>query len=80
MVQYSVYYAEMNGKEVGRLMKMVEKCIDSKADDVRIYTLPERIQMDAIGEQATAVLPVLKFRDKLKQQSTARKRKKVVTK
>ncbi|HED14018.1 MAG TPA: CRISPR-associated endonuclease Cas2 [Gammaproteobacteria bacterium] len=76
MVQYSVYYTEMNRTEIGRIIREVEECIDKRADDVRIYRLPERIQMDTIGEQASSVLPVLEFRDKLNTQPASRKQKK----
>ncbi len=78
MVQYSVYYSEMNEVEIGRMMRKVEECIDRLADDVRIYRLPERIQMDTIGDQATSVLPVLEFRDKLNTQRVSRKQKRAV--
>jgi CRISPR-associated protein Cas2 len=48
-VQYSVFYYEGSAAQVGRLARDIEKQIDTRSDDVRIYQLPERIECITLG-------------------------------
>jgi len=66
MVQYSVYYAEMCTAEIKQLKNMIRQYIDADHDDVRIYPLPEKIEITMIGLSATPSLPVLERRATLR--------------
>jgi len=58
MIQYSVYIAELNRRELTLLLDEIGACIDPSADDVRIYPLPRDVQVDALGVQSSSCLPV----------------------
>ncbi|MDQ6964834.1 MAG: CRISPR-associated endonuclease Cas2 [Mariprofundales bacterium] len=62
MVQYSVYYTEMRVVEIECLKDMIRQYIDADHDDVRIYPLPDKIEITMIGLSATPSLSVLQRR------------------
>ncbi|RMH50801.1 MAG: CRISPR-associated endonuclease Cas2 [Zetaproteobacteria bacterium] len=66
MVQYSVYYCELTAAAIERIKEMIAGIIDPGADDVRIYTLPERFDLALIGQPANDSLPVLRRRANLR--------------
>jgi CRISPR-associated protein Cas2 len=49
-IQYSVFCFEGSANQLGRLMKSLEKHIDSATDDVRAYQLPENLSVDLMGK------------------------------
>jgi len=57
MIQYSVYFAELNRHELTLLIDEIGGCIDPSEDDVRIYPLPQDVQVDALGIQSSLCLP-----------------------
>ncbi|MDQ6951755.1 MAG: CRISPR-associated endonuclease Cas2 [Mariprofundales bacterium] len=67
MVQYSVYYAEKNSKELATLAALVRAHIDPRQDDVRIYRLPSNPDIALLGIQASPCLPVLEFHSRVRQ-------------
>jgi len=58
MIQYSVYFAELNQREVELLIEEIRDCILVSEDDVRLYPLPRDVQPDALGVQDTLCLSV----------------------
>jgi len=58
MVQYSVYFSELNQRELDLLIKDIRGCILVSEDDVRLYPLPRDVQLDTLGVQNTLCLPV----------------------
>jgi len=58
MIQYSVYFAELNQREVALIIEEIRDCILTSEDDVRLYPLPRDVQLDALGIQNTLCLPV----------------------
>ncbi len=48
-VQYSVFVYRGSVATAGRLAQDLERLIDIRADDVRIYRLPERIEVVTFG-------------------------------
>lgn len=48
-VQYSVFCFEGSAAQVGKLAAEITSLIDTAADDVRIYQMPERPLCDALG-------------------------------
>ncbi len=63
-IQYSVYYTYMKIKEMDILRKDIKGIINNKQDDVRIYTLPEHINIKIIGENCFSS-DILLFRNEL---------------
>lgn len=53
-VQYSVFLVQGSAAQIGSLMVQIAKLIDTKADDVRAYRLPENGWKVTLG---TAILP-----------------------
>ncbi len=58
MIQYSVYFAELNQREVDLIIGEIQECILSGEDDVRLYPLPRDAQLDMLGVQVPLCLPV----------------------
>ena len=58
MIQYSVYFAELNRREVDLLIGEIKDCILSSEDDVRLYPLPRDVQVDVLGTQQSLCLSV----------------------
>lgn len=56
MIQYSVYFAELNRRELACLTDEVKACINTREDDVRIYLLPQNTQLEALGIQSSSCL------------------------
>ncbi len=48
-VQYSVFHFEGSAAQMGRLMADIKTRIDTAADDVRGYQLPEHLSIDTLG-------------------------------
>lgn len=48
-VQYSVFFFEGSGAQIGQLMEKIRDYIDSEYDDVRAYQLPEKLQLVTLG-------------------------------
>lgn len=53
-IQYSVFFVHASTVQMGNLMVQVGKLIDTKADDVRAYLLPEATWKATLG---AAILP-----------------------
>lgn len=49
-LQYSVFISLMNGAELEVLTEDILKIIDKRADDVRLYALPQKPEWYAWGE------------------------------
>ena len=49
-LQYSVFIAVMNAAECAELTQALEALIDKKADDIRLYPLPQKPEWYAWGE------------------------------
>jgi CRISPR-associated protein Cas2 len=50
-VQYSVFTVVMKRKALLRLLEYVEQLIEPAEDDIRCYRLPERTDINALGQQ-----------------------------
>jgi CRISPR-associated protein Cas2 len=50
-LQYSVFLGRYDRAELADLRRQIEARIDPLADDVRLYPLPERPQLRALGVQ-----------------------------
>ena len=50
-VNYSVFLVDAPPAQIDRLAASVERRIDLRTDDVRIYALPKRPQMHMIGDE-----------------------------
>ncbi len=53
-LQYSVFYFFCSAREIQGLKEMLCQKIDSRRDDIRIYPLPRRIQVDTLGKAPVA--------------------------
>ncbi len=51
-VQYSVFTAQLTAKGLARLLDGLSQRIDARADDVRVYPLPARLERLCLGMQA----------------------------
>lgn len=49
-VQYSVFCYQGSAAQLGRLVREMESRIDRKADDVRVYQLPEQPHFEGLGK------------------------------
>ena len=52
-LQYSVFYFEGNGSELGQLLSEIGLLINKREDDVRAYCLPANAHMEVIGKRCT---------------------------
>ncbi len=50
-VQYSVFTAQLTQRKLTRVTEGLEAIIDPRADDVRIYPLPARLDANLLGRQ-----------------------------
>ena len=50
-VQYSAYAVVASDREIRRLLQQIETLIDTKADDVRAYHVPQRCPIWTLGTQ-----------------------------
>lgn len=50
-VQYSVFTAQLTQRKLTRVMDGLQAIIDVRADDVRIYPLPTRLDASLLGRQ-----------------------------
>lgn len=48
-LQYSVFLCRLTWKQLQELKERLNKLIDSKYDDVRIYPLPDDIKVEVLG-------------------------------
>jgi CRISPR-associated protein Cas2 len=70
-VQYSVFWARLDGAGLNAALKAVAERINPRADDVRFYPLPENAQISGLGRDVVPVGvdlgdPVLRrFRNRL---------------
>lgn len=48
-LQYSVFYCWLTPQEHNRLARELAELIDTKADDVRIYAVQERVPIQCLG-------------------------------
>lgn len=51
-VQYSVFVTRANVVQIGTIRSALADLIDPKADDVRIYQVPERPELVSLGTKA----------------------------
>jgi CRISPR-associated protein Cas2 len=51
-VQYSVFMTRTTLTRIHGIRHELERLIDPRADDVRIYSLPEQLQIDTAGQAA----------------------------
>jgi CRISPR-associated protein Cas2 len=54
-MQYSVFWARLDGLALNAALRAVATRIDPRADDVRFYPLPENVQITGLGRD---VLPL----------------------
>jgi CRISPR-associated protein Cas2 len=54
-LQYSVFWARLDGAELNAALAAVAGRINPRADDVRFYPLPENVQITGLGRD---VLPL----------------------
>ncbi len=50
-VQYSVFLVPLTPASIGVLLSELRSVIDERADDVRVYPLPERVEVATYGRQ-----------------------------
>lgn len=50
-LQYSVFLVRANKRQIQELITELQRKIDPRADDVRIYPLPDQPRMDILGCQ-----------------------------
>jgi CRISPR-associated protein Cas2 len=50
-VQYSVFTAQLTQRKLLRVMEGLDRIIEPRADDVRIYPLPTRLDARLLGRQ-----------------------------
>ena len=50
-VQYSVFTAQLTQRKLDRVRDGLQSIIDERADDVRIYPLPSRLDASLLGRQ-----------------------------
>ena len=50
-MQYSVFAASLNRQRLSQLLSDMAERIDSHEDDIRVYPLPDELQMDTLGVQ-----------------------------
>jgi len=50
-LQYSVFLAHVNKKELTTLLAEIEQIMDCREDDVRAYPLPTRLEFVQLGRQ-----------------------------
>lgn len=50
-VQYSLYFAQETTHGIRKICDALARLIDSNADDVRIYQVPERLRMAQVGRR-----------------------------
>ncbi len=55
MVQYSVYLARLTPAELEVLTSGIRRRINPHADDVRIYTLPEKVEVEVLRREDKSV-------------------------
>ncbi len=53
-LQYSVFYFYATAEEMQRMGEILENKIDPRRDDIRIYALPAKIQVDTLGKAPVA--------------------------
>lgn len=51
-IQYSVFCYQGSAAQLGRLVREMESRIDRKADDVRVYQLPEQPHFEGLGTRS----------------------------
>ncbi|HPE60793.1 MAG: CRISPR-associated endonuclease Cas2 [Thiothrix sp.] len=49
-LQYSVFLVRLNREQRGWLLQQLERLIDARADDVRVYPLPQKPDWCALGK------------------------------
>jgi CRISPR-associated protein Cas2 len=50
-VQYSVFLLPLTRQMIGDLFVELEALIDAEADDIRLYPLPARLEMEQLGRR-----------------------------
>ncbi len=50
-VQYSVFTVEMRRKQLEMVLVTIKGLINLREDDVRCYTLPDRLEFEVLGRQ-----------------------------
>jgi CRISPR-associated protein Cas2 len=48
-LQYSVFYLEMNNAQISSLLRDLDNIIDSRVDDVRVYTISRFNDIQMVG-------------------------------
>ena len=48
-MQYSVFYLEMNNAQISSLLRDLDNIIDSRVDDVRVYTISRFVDIQMVG-------------------------------
>lgn len=49
-VQYSVFFVTLTARRLEIMLKQLERMIDPRQDDVRVYPLPERLDVVWLGQ------------------------------
>ena len=54
-LQYSVYWARLDGIGVSEALREIGQRIDVRCDDVRLYPLPENVQITGLGRDVVPI-------------------------
>jgi len=54
-LQYSVFWARLDGIGLGGALGAIATRIDPRADDVRFYPLPENVQITGLGRDVVPI-------------------------
>ena len=54
-LQYSVFWARLDGIGLGEALGAIATRIDPRADDVRLYPLPENVQIPGLGRDVVPI-------------------------
>ena len=54
-LQYSVFWARLDGIGLGEALGAIATRIDPRADDVRLYPLPENVQITGLGRDVVPI-------------------------
>jgi CRISPR-associated protein Cas2 len=54
-LQYSVFWARLDGIGLGEALGAIATRIDPRTDDVRLYPLPENVQITGLGRDVVSI-------------------------
>jgi CRISPR-associated protein Cas2 len=54
-LQYSVFWARLDGIGLGEALGAIATRIDPRADDIRLYPLPENVRITGLGRDVVSI-------------------------